>query len=98
MVPNGNGWWKFIATAAISVLVGMGIQVLREPKDVVTEKELTYRILELQGKVEAQTARIDAMERELMTVHVTVNEQDVEIAKIGSKLGVSPIPSKGKVF
>jgi hypothetical protein len=90
--PNGkNGkqeLWKWLAIAALSVLLGMGVQVLRTPTpptDTVQEKELNLRILELQQKIDSQTSEISALRQ-------SVNQQSVDIAGIAAKVGVTAHP------
>lgn len=85
MPINGNGLWKYVAVTAVSVLLGMGIQVFREPKDTVSEKELTLRVLELQQKIDSQTSEISALRQ-------SVNQQSVDIAGIATKVGVTAHP------
>lgn len=78
--------WKWLAVSAISVLLGMGVQILRTPPDIVQEKELNLRILELQEKIDAQT-------REITALRQSVNQQAVDIAGIAAKVGVSAHPA-----
>jgi hypothetical protein len=90
--PNGkNGkqeLWKWLAIAALSVLLGMGVQVLRTPTpptDTVQEKELNLRILELQQKIDTQTREINALRG-------TVNQMSVDLSGIATKVGASAHP------
>lgn len=80
--------WKYIAISALSVLMGMGVQVFRTPlppSDAVYEKELNLRILELQQKIDTQTSEISALRQ-------SVNQQSVDIAGIAAKVGVTAHP------
>jgi hypothetical protein len=85
MPLNGNGVWKVIAIAFIGVMIGIGTEFLRTPKDVVTEKELTLRVVELQGKIDIQTT-------EIIALRSSVNQQAVDIAGIATKVGVTAHP------
>jgi cell division protein FtsL len=85
-VTNGNGVWKYIAMSAIGILLGMGVQVFREPKDMITEKELNRAVAELQAKIDAQT-------KEIIALRSSVNQQSVDIAGIASKMGVTAHPA-----
>ena len=80
--------WKYIAISALSVLIGMGVQIFRTPvvpADAVYEKELNLRILELQQKIDTQTSEISALRQ-------SVNQQSVDIAGIAAKVGVTAHP------
>ena len=80
--------WKWLAIAALSVLLGMAVQVYRTPvipADAVYEKELNLRVLELQQKIDTQTAEISALRQ-------SVNQQSVDIAGIAAKVGVTAHP------
>ena len=95
MTENGkNGKqevWKYIAISALSVLLGMGVQIFRTPtvvpipSDTVYEKELNLRVLELQQKIDTQTSEISALRQ-------SVNQQSVDIAGIAAKVGVTAHP------
>lgn len=93
---NGNGLWKFLATGALAVLLGMGVQGLREPRDNVSEKELNQRLLDIQQRVDSanlQTQqKIDAQTSEIVALRASVNQQSVDIAGIASKVGVAAHP------
>jgi hypothetical protein len=82
---NGNGIWKFLAVTSIGILLGMGVQLFREPTDVVKEKELDLRVLELQQKIDSQT-------NEIVALRSSVNQQSVDIAGIAAKVGVTAHP------
>lgn len=82
---NGNGVWKWIAGLLAALMMGMFIQVLREPKDMVTEKELALQLTQLQGK-------IDVMSNEVAALRQSVNQQSVDIAGIAEKVGVTAHP------
>jgi len=85
--PNG-AIWKFAAISALSVLLGMGVQVLRTPApppDAVYEKELNLRILELQQKIDTQTNEISALRQ-------SVNQLSTDTAGIAAKVGVTAHP------
>lgn len=80
--------WKYLATTLIAVLLGMFLQTLRQPTlptDLVPEKELNSRLLELQGKVDAQT-------REIVALRASINQQSVDIATIATKVGSTAHP------
>jgi hypothetical protein len=80
--------WKWLAVSALSVLLGMGVQIFRTPAvppDAVYEKELNLRILELQQKIDSQTSEISALRQ-------SVNQQSVDIAGIAAKVGVTAHP------
>jgi cell division protein FtsL len=80
--------WKWLAISALSILLGMGVQVLRTPAmptDAVYEKELNLRVLELQQKIDTQTSEISALRQ-------SVNQQSVDIAGIAAKVGVTAHP------
>jgi hypothetical protein len=78
--------WKYVAISALGVLLGMGAQIFRQPTDVVQEKELNLRILELQQKIDTQT-------NEIVALRQSVNQQAVDIAGIAAKVGVSAHPA-----
>src|SRR5258708_4621847 len=80
--------WKWAAISALSVLLGMGVQIFRTPvvpADAVYEKELNLRVLELQQKIDTQTSEISALRQ-------SVNQQSVDIAGIAAKVGVTAHP------
>lgn len=77
--------WKLVAVFALSTLLGMAAQIYRTPTDMVQEKELNLRILELQQKIDVQTAEIAALRQ-------SVNQQSVDIAGIAAKVGVTAHP------
>lgn len=82
---NGKDLWKFLATGAMAVLLGMGVETLRTPKGVVTTDELNLNILKLQQEINSQTA-------EIIALRATANQQSVDIAGIATKVGVSAHP------
>jgi len=88
--PNG-AIWKYVAISALSVLLGMAMQIFRTPavvpipSDTVYEKELNLRVLELQQKIDSQTSEISALRQ-------SVNQQSVDIAGIAAKVGVTAHP------
>lgn len=85
-IKNGKQeLWKYVAISTLSVLFGMGVQIFRTPTDVVKESEMNLRILELQGKIDAQT-------NEIVALRASVNQQSVDIAGIASKVGVTAHP------
>lgn len=85
MSDNAKDIWKFVAVSALSILMGMGLQIFREPKDTVSEKEMNLRILELQQKIDQQTS-------EIVALRASVNQQSVDIAGIAGKVGVAAHP------
>lgn len=84
---KGNGNWlsKIVAVASISVLFGMGVQTLREPKDNVTQHELALQLVQLQSK-------IDTLSNEVAALRQSVNQQSTDIAGIAEKVGVTAHP------
>jgi hypothetical protein len=82
---NGNGIWKIIAVGFIGLALGGTAEFFRAPKDVVTERELTERVLELQQKIDSQT-------NEIIALRSSVNQQAVDIAGIASKVGATAHP------
>lgn len=82
---NGNGVWRWIAMAVCGVLLGMFVKTLAEPKDTVSEKELTLQVVQLQSK-------IDSLTNEVVALRASVNQQNVDIAGIASKVGVTAHP------
>lgn len=82
---NGNGLYKLLFAAALGILLGIGAQIFREPKDTVSEKELTLNVLTLQSKIDAQTS-------EIVALRSSVNQQSVDIAGIASKVGATAHP------
>lgn len=89
-ISNGNGIWRWVAMSFGGILVGMMIQTFREPKDTVTEKEMSTQILILQNK-------IDTMSNEVAALRQSVNQQSTDIAGIAEKVGVAahPVVSPG---
>lgn len=83
--------WKYIAISALSVLLGMAMQIFRTPavvpipSDTVYEKELNLRVLELQQKIDSQTQEINALRG-------SVNQMSVDVAGIATKVGVTAHP------
>jgi len=92
MSENGKAIWKYLAISAMGLLLGMGTQMLREPKDMVNKTELTL-MLEQQRSVSIELqAKIDAQTREIIALRASVNQQSVDIAGIASKVGVTAHP------
>jgi hypothetical protein len=82
---NGNRIWKIIAVGFIGLTLGGTAEFFRAPKDVVTERELTQTVLELQAKIDSQT-------NEIIALRSSVNQQAVDIAGIASKVGATAHP------
>lgn len=82
---NGNGVWKWIAGLLAALMLGMGAQMLREPKDTVSEKEMQTQILVLENK-------IDTLNNEVAALRQSVNQQSTDIAGIAEKVGVTAHP------
>lgn len=85
MNGNGNGLWKWVAGLLAALILGMAVQIMREPRDIVTEKELALQLTQLQGK-------IDVMSNEVAALRQSVNQQSVDIAGIAEKVGVTAHP------
>jgi hypothetical protein len=85
--------WKYVAIAALSLLLGMVGQMFREPKDNVTKNELNL-LLEQQKTVSLELqAKIDAQTREIIALRASVAQQSVDIAEIAAKVGATAHPS-----
>jgi len=88
--PNG-AIWKYIAISALSVLLGMAMQIFRTPavvpipSDTVYEKELNLRVLELQSKIDTLTSEVSALRQ-------SVNQLSTDTAGIAAKVGVTAHP------
>jgi hypothetical protein len=82
---NGNGVWKWIGVTLGGLILGAMFQNLRQPTNLVTESELSERVLELQQKIDSQT-------KEIVALRASVNQQSVDIAGIATKVGVTAHP------
>jgi hypothetical protein len=85
VLQSGNGFYKWGFVTIAALLLGMFAQNLRTPTNIVTEPELTQRVLELQNKIDTQT-------REIIALRSTVDQQSFDIAAIASKVGVTAHP------
>jgi hypothetical protein len=95
---DGNGT-KMLLTgfaAVVGILAGMWAQTLRSPTDMVTERELAQRVLELQGKIDSMHAElIDKMgvqTGEIIALRGTTAQMSVDISGIAAKVGVPAHP------
>jgi hypothetical protein len=92
MPLNGNGVWKVIAIATLSAFLGMGVELFREPKGIVTKIELDL-LLEQQRTISlGLQSKIDGQTKEIVALRASVNQQSVDIAGIAAKVGVTAHP------
>lgn len=82
---NGNGVWRWVAVAACGILIGMFARSLQEPKDNVTQKDVSMQFLVMQNK-------IDTLSNEVAALRQSVNQQNTDIAGIAEKVGVTAHP------
>lgn len=82
---NGNGLWKWVAGLLAALILGMAVQAVREPKDIVTQREMSTQLLILQNK-------IDTLSNEVAALRTTVNQQNTDLAGIAEKVGVAAHP------
>ncbi len=89
---NGKAIWKYIAISTLGILLGMGAQMFREPKDVVSKTELTLLLEQQRSSVVELHSKIDEQTREIIALRATVNLLSIDTAGIAMKVGVAAHP------
>ena len=82
---NGNGVWKWISGMLATLVLGYALHAVTQPKDAVTQHEMSTQLLILQNK-------IDVLSNEVAALRTTVNQQNTDLAGIAEKVGVTAHP------
>ena len=78
--------WKFIATSAISFLLGIGVPYFLNGKDVMTKQDLALAIVPIQKQ-------LDDLQKADGENKAEIVQLEIDVARLSEQLGVTARPT-----